>query len=398
LKLSELVPRSSLVPEAALAELLGARFEAAPAGAPAAVAEPQRTLRNDRVLIVTTMKNEGPFILDWLAYHRAIGVTDFLVYTNDCDDGTDGFLDCLATKGIVEHRDNPFRKMDAKPQHAALRDAETRALTHSADWIVPMDVDEYIDVRVGSGRLEDLFEAVPDATMISMTWRLFGNADVERFEDLPVHQQFFLAAPELCRKPHQAWGFKTLFRNLGHYRKLGVHRPKGLNPEYLDRISWVNGSGRAMPSSLYRTGWRSTVATIGYDMVSLNHYSLRSAESFLVKRDRGRVNHVDRDQGLGYWFRMNHNAEDVRTIGRTAGIFAKARAELMADPEIADWHARTVAAHRAKIKTLMAQPEFKELYGEITGARLRALSRQLKHFGTEVFLNGPSAVPEDFLA
>ena len=31
--------------------------------------------------IVTTMKNEGPFILEWLAYHRAIGVDDFLINT-----------------------------------------------------------------------------------------------------------------------------------------------------------------------------------------------------------------------------------------------------------------------------------------------------------------------------
>ena len=43
--------------------------------------------------------------------------------------------------------------------------------------------------------------------------------------------------------------------------------------------------------------------------MQLNHYAVRSAESFLVKRDRGRVNHVDRDQGLNYWFRMNHNAD-----------------------------------------------------------------------------------------
>ena len=40
-------------------------------------------------LIVTAMKNEGPFILEWAAYHLSIGFDRFLVYTNDCDDGTD---------------------------------------------------------------------------------------------------------------------------------------------------------------------------------------------------------------------------------------------------------------------------------------------------------------------
>ena len=396
LKLSELVPRSSLVPAPKLAALVARHFGAAEMEAPQVITTPVPERKNDRVLIVTTMKNEGPFILDWLAYHRAIGVTDFLVYTNDCDDGTDHFLECLTRKGLVQHRDNPFRQVDAKPQHAALRDAEDRSVTGEVDWIIPMDVDEYIDVRLGEGRLADLFTALPDATMISMTWRLFGNGDIARFEDRPVHEQFLLAAPEICRKPHQAWGFKTLYRNLGHYRKLGVHRPKGLNPEYLNQINWVNGSGRPMPHSLYRTGWRSTTQTFGYDMVSLNHYSLRSAESFLVKRDRGRVNHVDRDQGLAYWFRMNHNATDVRTILSKRALFDAERARLLADEEIADWHLRTVAAHRAKIDALMERPEFEALYTAITGERLRALSRMLHHFGTEVFLEGPSAVPETF--
>src|SRR5690606_33042804 len=82
------------------------------------------------------------------------------------------------------------------------------------------------------------------------------------------------------------------------------------------QVRWLNGSGRPMPTSMFRNGWRSTTETYGYDWVSLNHYAVRSAESFLVKRDRGRVNHVDRDQGLNYWFRMNHNAVEERSVQR----------------------------------------------------------------------------------
>ncbi|MGB0799487.1 MAG: glycosyltransferase family 2 protein, partial [Planktomarina sp.] len=38
------------------------------------------------------MRNEGPFIVEWVAHMRHIGVADLLVYTNDCDDGTDVLL------------------------------------------------------------------------------------------------------------------------------------------------------------------------------------------------------------------------------------------------------------------------------------------------------------------
>ncbi len=396
LKVAELVPKSSLVLDDGLAELVKTRFKANPKAPPSVKKLDPSQFKNDKILIVTTMKNEGPFILEWLAYHRAIGVTDFLVYTNDCTDGTEEMFDLLEAKGILQHAENPYREMDLKPQHAAFQAAETTEIVEDADWVICMDVDEFINVHVGDGTLKALFDTVPDATLISLTWRLFGNADISEFEDRPMIEQFDQCAPALCRKPHQAWGFKTLFRNLDHYKKFGVHRPKGLKPEYLDQIKWVNGSGLPMPDKMLRTGWRSSTSTVGYDLVSLNHYSLRSAESFLVKRDRGRVNHVDRDQGLAYWFRMNHNAQRETSISNKLPRFRKELARLMDDPDIAEMHARCVKAHRLRIDELLTSEEYQNLYKEITGDRLRALSKMLHNFGNQTFLDGPDAIPQDF--
>jgi hypothetical protein len=61
-----------------------------------------------RVLAVTIMRNEAPFLLEWIAYHQHIGVTDYLIYTNDCEDGTDFLLDRLAALGVVHHERNHF--------------------------------------------------------------------------------------------------------------------------------------------------------------------------------------------------------------------------------------------------------------------------------------------------
>ncbi|MGC9419692.1 MAG: glycosyltransferase family 2 protein [Rhodovulum sp.] len=391
---SRIVPKTSLVEEPqmlALAKRLGGR---PPVRMPE-IAPPRVDPAATRTAIVTTMKNEGPFIIDWLAYHRAIGVEDVLVYTNDCSDGTDALLDLLQDRGLVQHRDNPFRGTGLKPQHAALQAAEDEPLIQAADWLICMDVDEYINVKTGDGTLRALFDAVGTANMISLTWRLFGNADIHGFEDAPVIDQFTRCAPEMTRKPHQAWGFKTLFRNVGLFKKLGVHRPKGLNPQLWQHIDWVNGSGRPLPRTDYRNAWRSTAETVGYDLVQLNHYAVRSAESFLVKRDRGRANHADRDQGLAYWFRMNHNAEEDRSIRRMIPAMEAERARLMADPDIAAAHAACVAAHRAKIAELRARPDYAAFYAELTGWRMERLSRMLGHFGANVFLAGPNCVPDE---
>lgn len=393
---SRIVPKTSLVEDAGLLALAESHFDHKPVRMPE-IAAPRPDPTANRTAIVTCMKNEGPFILEWLAYHRAIGVSEVLVYTNDCSDGTDALLDLLQRKGIVQHRDNPFRQSGLKPQHAALQAAEQEDIIRTADWVISMDVDEFINIKTGDGRLADLFAAMGDANMISCTWRLFGNSDIDAFADSPLIEQFTRCAEEITRKPHQAWGFKTLFRNIGLFKKLGVHRPKGLNPQLWDQIRWVNGSGQPLPREMYRNAWRSTSDTVGYDLVQLNHYAVRSAESFLVKRDRGRVNHVDRDQGLAYWFRMNNNATTDRSIQRMLPALRAELQRLMADPEIAEAHAFCVDRHRDRIAALKQMPRYREFHRDLTGARLRKLARMHRVFGANVFLAGPDAVPDEII-
>lgn len=394
---AEIVPKTSLIEDPDLLRMAAEVWDHKPVRPPEnkIAKAPVAASKAGRTLIVTCMKNEGPFILEWIAHHRAIGVEDFLVYTNDCDDGTDAMLDALMARGIVERRDNRFHGTALRPQHWALAAAEKEPLFKKAGWVISMDADEFINIHVGQGRLPDLYAAIGEANMISLTWRLFGNADVAAFEDRFVTEQFTRCAPQLSRKPHQAWGFKTLFRNLGIYKKMGVHRPKGLKPDLWEQVNWVNGSGQPMPQKLIRNGWRSTIDSYGYDLVTLNHYAVRSAESFLVKRDRGRVNHVERDQGLNYWFRMNNNWEEDRTILTKRDMVRAEFDALMADPEVASLHAACVAHHRAKITALRAADSYAAFYEELTSPRMNRLARLHPHFGANVFLEGPGSVPED---
>lgn len=395
---AKLVPKTSLIEDQRLIALSEGLFGHDPVRAPATeirVADVKEA-RQQETTIVTTMKNEGPFLLEWIAYHRAIGVTGFLVYTNDCTDGTDTFLSLLQEKGLCQHRANPWRPGGpTSPQYAALQAAADEPVIQSADWLICMDVDEYINIKIGDGTLAALFEATGDANMISMTWRLFGNSGVVAYEDRPIIAQFDRCAPEIIRKPHQAWGFKTLFRNIEIFRKLGVHRPKSLKPEFWDHIHWVNGSGRPMPNGMLRNGWRSTMSTYGYDWVQLNHYAVRSVESFLVKRDRGRVNHVDRDQGKNYWFRMNHNIDADSSIQRMIPKLEAEMARLLADPDIRAAHEHSVACHRTKIAELMAREDQRTLFGELTGERMVRLCRMQHHFGSAVFSAGPQVIPDE---
>lgn len=298
------------------------------------------------VLIVTAMRDEAPYLLEWIAYHRLIGVDRFLVFSNDCADGTDAMLDRLEAMGLVTHlrNDDHARK---GVQWTALDRAGRHAEVAAAGWILVSDVDEFVNVRAGAGQIADLIGAVPEADAIALTWRLFGANGVVGIEDAPAIAQFTRAAPFPCHAPWQASQIKTLFRNAGFYRKLGVHRPKDRARGKAAPV-WVNGSGRRLGAEFLDIQTLTYGAAGGMDLACLNHYSLRSAEAFLVKSRRGLPNRTRKPIDIGYWADRNFNSVEDRSIQRHLPALDGALAELKADRVLGPLHRAGLDWHRAR--------------------------------------------------
>jgi Glycosyl transferase family 2 len=325
-------------------------------------------------VIVGCMKNEAPYIVEWVAYHRSMGVDNFLIYTNDCSDGTSEILDRLQDMGVLQHRNNDDWKGNS-PQQYALNQALKEPVIKNADWILHIDVDEFVNVRTGNGTLQDFFDAVPDATNVAMTWRLFGHNNINHLADEFVIDQFDTCAPKFCPKPHTVWGFKTMFKNIGAYEKISCHRPNKLVEDKRGDVRWVNGSGRDMTGEAVDNGWRNSKKSIGYDLIQLNHYALRSAESYLIKRQRGRALHVDRSIGLNYWIRMDWSDYRDVTIKRNLPRLRSEYDRLMQDETLRSWHLKGLEWHRAKAVELHGMPEFEELYQQALRVKLTETER-----------------------
>jgi hypothetical protein len=320
-------------------------------------------------LIVGCMKNEGPYILEWVAYHKAIGVDHFLIFTNDCSDGTDEILIRLMELGHLTHVSNNEWK-GKSPQQAALNKAMKMDLVKQAEWLIHIDIDEYINVRLGNGTLADLYAGMGAATNLAMTWRLFGNAGQEEIGEATVIDRFTGCAPSYVPKPHTMWGFKSITRNVGAYSKLSCHRPNQVAAKMKDKVRWLNGNLADHSKELTDKGWRSSIQSIGYDAVQLNHYALRSRESFLIKRQRGRALHVDRSIGLNYWVRHDWHLNTDRSILRQVPRTWAMKAKLLEDPVLARLQADALAWHKAKAAELRATEAFAELWEQTKTADL----------------------------
>lgn len=315
-----------------------------------------------RALAILTVKNEAAFLLDWLAHHRACGFTDFLVFSNDCTDGTDAMLDRLAQMGWLTHVRNGEQPPEG-PQWAALKSADRHPLTRAADWLLVCDIDEYVNIHAGDRTLPALLAALPQATAIPLTWRMFGNAGVIAYEDRRVTEQFTRSAPATLAWPWRAQLFKTLFRNDSTYRKLGVHRPRSPDPDRIAHAVWCDGSGRTLPARMHIGG---IIADYRHDtcgLVQLNHYALGAAESYLVKCDRGRANRDTATFDMGYWVDRNFDAREDASI--LALNSQPLRRDLGTDPVLADLHHRAVAWRHARFAALMTQEPWRALFGRL---------------------------------
>ena len=320
-----------------------------------------------KALAILTVRNEGAFLLEWLAHHRAVGFTDFLVFSNDCDDGTDAMLSRLQDMGVLTHVSNPG-PWDEGPQWAALKAADRHPARKSADWVMVLDIDEFVNIHAGDRSLTALVQAAPDVDVFPMTWRMFGNAGIMDYVDAPVTQQFVLAAPRVLHWPWRALMIKTLFRNDGSFRKLGVHRPRAPAPDATPR--WLDPR---LGNRLFSEPGRDP-----YGLVQLNHYALGAMESYIVKCDRGRANREGAAFDMSYWCDRNFCSEEDRSI---QGLdISVALSDLHADPVLADLHRRAVAWRKARFATLMREEPWRALFGRLAMTPpARVLSAEIAH-------------------
>lgn len=317
-----------------------------------------------RATAVVTLRNEGAFLLEWLAHHKGVGFTDIVALSNDCDDGTDAMLDRLAQMGELHHVPNPGPH-DAGIQFTALKRADRHDAVQGADWLLALDIDEFVNIHAGDHTLPALLEALPEADAITLTWRVFGNCGVRDYEDRPVTQTFTRAAPDRMAWPWRVFMFKTLYRNSGAYRKLGVHRPRDPDPARAGNARWVDGEGRALEPRHGSQGLFSHFGRTNYGLVQLNHYPLGAMESYILKRDRGRAVHGDHDLGLDYWTERNWCQVEDTSIRATDSLSAPHLARLRADPALARLHAEAVAWRKARFAALMEDEPNRALFGRL---------------------------------
>ncbi|NNE87634.1 MAG: glycosyltransferase family 2 protein [Silicimonas sp.] len=318
-------------------------------------------MSRETTLLVTTVKDEGPNILEWVAHHRLCGFDHIQVYQNDSTDFTVRTLRTLDRLGIIEFHNNKNAK--GAHQIQAYRRASWSEAYAKSKWCMVLDGDEFLNVKLGDREVGDLTGACAGADAILVNWKLFGTSGHTEIGDDLITERFTLAEAD-DRIKESLTAFKPLFRTHA-FKRSGIHLPK---VPLIDAPRMVNGSGLA-DGTFERVNWRSKDPA-GRSLAQVNHYIVRDLQSFLLKRARGSANAPNRDVGLKYWNAYNRNEEpDLILANRAKALLDEMhRLDALSGGRLMHLRARSLRVWRKRYEDVQDNQDLQALRKAIEGS------------------------------
>jgi hypothetical protein len=303
--------------------------------------------------ILTTMRNEGPHILDWVSYHLSIGFDHIFVYTNDNADGSDELLRTLARHGVLTLIENAAAPT-LSPQHKAYSHA-LMLLPQILDyrWTALIDADEYIGFDTGMFRnIVDFItwqEAQP-VDAIALCWLLHVAGRDDQWTPQTTLRRFPMRERGINAHVKSLFRTNMFWHSHPHFPHSALGRPFTFRTE-----------GGRLHHLLNLTDRLAAFAeTPSAEFAWVNHYIMRTAGEAVLKLARGRA---DQMGGESAWLQANieHTARtfinlaqpqtmlrDERILACTTGQ-AETLARLMALPGVAECHDRIIASMPARL-------------------------------------------------
>lgn len=245
--------------------------------------------------IVAVAKNERPYMVDWIAFHRAVGFGRFFIYNDNSADGTGELLNQLARVGVIDGTESARQSTLDKGQgyiYSLVTGAippdkvepfERQRQLADCEWVAALDLDEFMfpmrDPSIGS-----FMAKVPaSANSMAVNWMLYGADGNAFYDPLPVWRRFRRRHTESSKFSRVA---KTLSRPSAKYPWWGPHStaPRE-SPHYVtDTFSPVKWEP---PDSHGNSGIYTE--TCSWKNLAIAHYRSRGYYEFKIrKRDRAR--------------------------------------------------------------------------------------------------------------
>ena len=291
-----------------------------------------------RHTLISSVKDEGPFLLEWVAHHLVLGFDHILIASNDCSDGTDRLLAAMDGAGYITHVPNKLKPGDI-PQHAGYEKIRRLHDIDASDWLMMLDADEFLNVHVGDNRVADLTErAEADIDVIALNGMFFTSQPATHWQPGRVCPLF----PHRLPTHHKAnAALKTLTRNPGRFRGIHNHSMVGFKDKTPLQVLWGDGTRTQTDPTLplWRQLRNGDIKAVSHRLAHYNHYGLKAPDSFALRATRGRgavaeTNAETARHTEAYFAERNQPSGEDHSIARYSADVQARMAEMLSHPKI----------------------------------------------------------------
>ncbi|AEJ23363.1 hypothetical protein WKK_02445 [Weissella koreensis KACC 15510] len=227
--------------------------------------------------VVAIVKNESPYLKEWIEFHKLVGVDIFYIYDNESDDNIMEVLQPYIDQGLVK-----YKFIKGKKQQLAVYNEAIEQYRNDVRWLAIIDADEFI-VPVEKENILDMMNSLDISfSQILVGWLIYGSNGLKKKPKGLVTDNF---------KYHARSEF------IADYKPI-------LNPRLVLKVGsphWATIIGKTIDENGKRI-WNYPYHTKIYaepaskNKIRINHYYSKSLEEFIKKSKRGYADNGSSDR------------------------------------------------------------------------------------------------------
>jgi hypothetical protein len=222
----------------------------------------------DKIAVCAIFKDEAHFLMEWLAFHRMIGVDLFVLYDNG---GSDGGADLIRASSFA--RNVTLIEWPERPGQLSAYNHFRINHAPRFTWVAFIDIDEFV-MPLAGGSIRDILmrRAYQPYAQVLLQWLVFGPSGHRTRPDGLVIESYTRRLPEAAEASRH---IKTLVR---------TDSLRGV--DYTPHAAECNGPacntrGEAvLPYAIQPTAC--------HEVMVVYHYFTKSEDDWVFKRRRGR--------------------------------------------------------------------------------------------------------------
>lgn len=271
------------------------------------------TSRLPVLAITAPVRGEATYLLEWIAYHRVLGVQRFLLADNGGSDGTSVLLAKLERAGLILR----FDWRDRRDFQLVFYRQALEAARDVVDGMFLIDVDEFL--RPGAewfaegkqqttvapsgpavSTIAQAWLSDPSIGAVALNWAIYGSSGRADLGDGLVIERFSRRAPQDFSVNRHAKAF---------VRAASCEGPTD-NPHAVALRSgrYVNSRGEEVVWDT-SVGFKAGITTsVVWDVLRVDHFVVKSSGEFAIKRERR--NSLRPEHEWEHYFEL-HDRNDV---------------------------------------------------------------------------------------